>query len=57
MDEVIFVEVGKPDYRYVGDTYRSMMTRLAPGEYIIQNPALRSLIKIKFPRPPYKENK
>ena len=52
-----FVEVGKSDYRYVGDTYRSMMTRLSPGEYIIQNPALRSLIKIKFPRPPYKENK
>lgn len=52
-----FVEVGKSDYRYVGDTYRTMMTRLSPGEYIISNPALRSLINIKFPRPTYKENK
>ena len=52
-----FVEVGKPDYRYLGDTYRGMMTRLSPGEYIISNPALRSLINIKFPRPTYKENK
>lgn len=52
-----FVEVGKSDYRFLGDTYRTMMTRLAPGEYIISNPALRSLINIKFPRPTYKENK
>ncbi len=52
-----FVEVGKSDYRYLGDTYRTMMTRLTPGEYIISNPALRSLINIKFPRPTYKENK
>lgn len=52
-----FVEAGKGDYRYIGDTYRTMMTRLAPGEYIISNPALRSLIKIKFPRPTYKESK
>lgn len=52
-----FVEIGKSDYRYLGDTYRTMMTRLAPGEYIISNPALRSLINIKFPRPTYKESK
>lgn len=52
-----FVEAGKSDYRFLGDTYRTMMTRLAPGEYIISNPALRSLINIKFPRPTYKENK
>lgn len=52
-----FVEVGKSDYRFLGDTYRTMMTRLAPGEYIISNPALRSLINIKFPRPTYKESK
>lgn len=52
-----FVEVSKPDYRYVGDTYRGMMTRLSQGEYIISNPALRSLINIKFPCPTYHENK
>lgn len=52
-----FVEVGKSDYRFLGETYRTMMTRLAPGEYIISNPALRSLINVKFPRPTYKESK
>ena len=52
-----FVEIVKSDYRYLGATYRTMMTRLAPGEYIISNPALRSLINIKFPRPTYKESK
>ena len=52
-----FVEVGKPDYKYLGETYKTMMTRLAPGDYIISNPALRSLVKIKFPRPTYKESK
>ena len=51
-----FVEVGTPDYRYLGDTYKSMLTRLTQGEYIIQNPALSSLVKINFPRPAYKEN-
>lgn len=52
-----FVEVGKPDYRYFGETYKGIITRLSPGEYIISNPALRSLINIKFPRPVYRENK
>ena len=51
-----FVEVGTPDYRYLGDTYKSMLTRLDQGEYIIQNPALSSLVKINFPKPTYKQN-
>lgn len=49
------VEVSKPDYRYIPKTYQNMMTRLAPGEYIVSNPALRSLINIKFPRPAYRQ--
>ena len=52
-----FVEVANSEYRYYGETYRNMMTRLDPGEYIISNPAMRSLMKINFPRPVYKENK
>lgn len=52
-----FVEVASSEYRFFGETYRNMMTRLAPGEYIISNPAMRSLMKINFPRPVYKENK
>ena len=49
------IEVSKPDYRYIPKSYQNMMTRLTPGEYIISNPALRSLINIKFPRPTYKQ--
>lgn len=51
-----FVEVTKPDYTFFGNIYKNMMTRLAPGDYIINNPALRSLVKIKFPYPTFKSN-
>lgn len=49
------IEVSKPDYRYIPKVYQSMMTRLSPGEYIISNPALRSLVNVKFPRPTYRQ--
>lgn len=49
------IEVSKPDYRYIPKVYQNMMTRLTPGEYIISNPALRSLVNIKFPRNTYKQ--
>lgn len=49
------IEVSKPDYRYIPRVYQNMMTRLTPGEYIISNPALRSLINVRFPRPAYKQ--
>ncbi len=51
-----FVEVTKPDYQFFGTTYKNMMTRLDQGEYIISNPALRSLVSIKFPFPTFKSN-
>ena len=49
------IEVSKPDYRYIPKTYQNMMTRLAAGEYIISNPALRSLVNVKFPYNTYKQ--
>lgn len=49
------IEVSKPDYRYIPKVYQNMMTRLSPGEYIISNPALRSIVNIKFPKPTYKQ--
>jgi hypothetical protein len=49
------IEVSKPDYRYIPKVYQNMMTRLSPGEYIISNPALRSIVNVKFPRPIYKQ--
>lgn len=49
------IEVSKSDYRYIPQVYKNMMTRLSPGEYIISNPALRSMVNVKFPRPVYKQ--
>lgn len=51
------IEVSKNDYRYLPNVYKGMMTRLPQGEYIIQNPVLRSLLNIKFPNPVYKQYK
>lgn len=51
------IEISKPDYRFVPPVYKSMLTRLKQGEYILQNPVFRSLLNIKFPRPLYKQYK
>lgn len=51
------IEVSKPDYQYIPTVYKSMLTRLKQGEYIIQNPVFRSLLNIKFPKPIYKQFK
>lgn len=51
------IEVSKSDYRYIPPVYKSMMTRLEQGEYIIQNPVFRSLLNIKFPKPVYRQFK
>ena len=49
------IEVSKSDYRYIPKVYQNMMTRLPAGEYIISNPALRSLVNVKFPYNTYKQ--
>jgi len=49
------IEISKPDYRYIPKTYQNMLVRLSPGEYIISNPTLRSLVNVRFPRPSYKQ--
>jgi len=51
------IEVSKPDYQYVPPVYKSMLTRLKQGEYILQNPIFRSLLNIKFPKPIYRQFK
>jgi uncharacterized protein len=51
------IEVSKGDYQYIPPVYKSMMTRLEQGEYILQNPVFRTLLNIKFPRPIYKQFK
>ena len=51
------IEVTKTDYKSVPPVYKTMMTRLKQGEYIIQNPIFRSMLNIKFPKPIYKQFK
>jgi DNA helicase HerA-like ATPase len=51
------IETSKTDYRIVPTTYKSILTRLEQGEYLIQNPVFRSMLKIKFPKPLYKQFK
>lgn len=49
------IEISKSDYRFIPSVYKNMMTRLNQGDYIVENPILRSLLKIKFPKPSYKQ--
>lgn len=51
------IELTKADYKSVPPVYKTMMTRLKQGEYIIQNPVFRSMLNIKFPKPIYKQFK
>jgi DNA helicase HerA-like ATPase len=51
------IETETGDYKQLPKTYRNMLTRLSQGEYLIQNPVFRSLLKIHFPKPIYKQFK
>ncbi len=51
------IETATKDYGSLPSTYKNMLTRLEQGDYLIQNPIFRSLLKIKFPRPIYKQFK
>lgn len=51
------IETATKDYSSLPSTYRNMLTRLEQGDYLIQNPIFRSLLKIKFPKPVYKQFK
>ena len=51
------IETATPDYSSLPSTYKNMLTRLEQGDYLIQNPVFRSLLKVKFPKPIYKQFK
>lgn len=51
------IETGTKDYSSLPSTYKNMLTRLKQGEYLVQNPIFRSLLKITFPKPIYKQFK
>lgn len=51
------IETATKDYGSLPSTYKNMLTRLEQGDYLIQNPIFRSLLKIRFPKPIYKQFK
>ena len=51
------LETTTKDYSALPSTYKNILTRLEQGEYVIQNPVFRSLLKVKFPKPAYKQFK
>lgn len=51
------IETASRDYGSLPNTYKNMLTRLDQGDYLIQNPVFRSLLKIQFPKPIYKQFK
>lgn len=51
------IETGTKDYSCLPNTYKNMLTRLEQGDYLVQNPIFRSLLKVRFPKPIYKQFK
>ncbi|UOD33722.1 ATP-binding protein [Deferribacteraceae bacterium V6Fe1] len=49
------IEISKSDYGFIPEVYKNMMTRLSPGEYILEHPVFRSLLNIRFPKPLYRQ--
>lgn len=49
------IETSSKDYNHFPDTYRNILARLEQGEYLIQSPIFRTLLRIKFPRPVYRQ--
>ncbi len=47
------IEITREDFRFVPSVYKTMLTRMRQGEYIIQNPVFRSMLHINFPLPIY----
>lgn len=51
------IEMSKSNYKFIPKVYKNIMTRLEQGQYIIENPILRSMLHIKFPKPTYRQFK
>ena len=51
------IETGSRDYKSLPSTYQNILTRLEQGEYLVQNPVFRSLLKLRFPKPIYRQFK
>lgn len=50
-------ELGQPSYRFLKDDVKMHLTRLDKGDLVVTHPIYRQPIKIKFPRPAYKQHR
>ena len=51
------LEASGKDYGHFPAVYRSILARLEQGEYLLQSPVFRTLLRINFPRPVYRQFK
>lgn len=51
------IETAAKDYSAFSASSKNILTRLEQGEYMIQSPVFRYILKIKFPKPIYKQFK
>lgn len=49
------IEASGRDYGQFPETYRNILVRLEQGEYLLQSPVFRTLLRVKFPRPVYRQ--
>lgn len=50
-------EISASNYRFLDEDLKLALTRLGKGELIIQHPIYRQPVKIKFPKPAYKQQR
>lgn len=50
-------ELSQSNYRFLNDDVKMHLTRLDKGELVVTHPIYRQPIKIKFPRPAYKQHR
>lgn len=50
-------ELASPGYRFLKDDVKMHLTRLDKGDLVITHPIYRQPVKIKFPRPAYRQNR
>ena len=49
------LEASGKDYSHFPAVYRNILARLEQGEYLLQSPVFRTLLRVKFPRPVYRQ--
>ena len=49
------LEAAGRDYAHFPATYRSILMRLEQGEYLLQSPTFRTLLRVNFPKPVYRQ--